>query len=115
MLNLLITYDKTAWSSSPTFMDLDRCLTEYISSELKEKYSGLSKDAIDELKNIPCIFTYEKCHKSDAYIGFIKNILINSKSVRIDYELTGQEIAFDDLMQVSNLLNIGIFEWNRTH
>lgn len=115
MLNLLITYDEAAWTNSQTFMEPERCLKEYISPELKEKYSSLSKDAIEELKNIPCIFAYEKCQKLDAYIGYIKNILIYQKSVRIDYELTGQEVAFDDLMQLSDLLDIGTWEWNRTH
>lgn len=115
MLNLLITYDETAWTKSQTFMEPERCLTEYISQDLKEKYSGLSKDAIEELKKIPCVFAYEKCHELDAYIGYIKNILIYQKNIRIDYELTGQEIAFDDLMQLSDLLDIGTWEWNRTH
>lgn len=118
MLNLFITYDETAWIKSQTYMmDTERCLTEYILPELKEKYSSLSKDAIEELKNIPCIFAYEKCHKLDAYIGYIKNIIIYQKSVRIDYKLTGQQIAFDDLetARLSDVLDIGKFEWNRTH
>lgn len=115
MLNLLITSDSGAWVTSPVFMDYERCLTEYILPELKEKYSSLSKDVIDELKNIPCIFAYEKCHKLGAYIGYIKNIHICQKGVRIDYELTGQEIAFDDLMQLTDLLDMSTWEWNRTH
>ena len=115
MINLLITYDSTAWTKSPAFMESERCLTEYILPELKEKYSDLSKEAIEELKEIPCIFAYEKCHKLDAHIGFIKNIDIYQKRTKIDYELTGQVITFDDLVQLTDMLNMSTWEWNRTH
>ena len=96
-------------------MESERCLTEYILPELKEKYSVMSKEAIEELKEIPCIFAYEKFHKLDAHIGFIKDIDIYQKGIRIDYELTGQVITFDDLMQLTDILDMGTWEWNRTH
>ena len=115
MINLLITYDSTAWTKSPVFMEPERCLTEYILPELKEKYSNLSNEMIEQLKEIPCIFAYEKFHKLDAHIGFIKNIDIYQKGIRIDYELTGQVIPFDDLMQLTDILDMSTWEWNRTH
>lgn len=115
MLNLLITSDEKAWTKSPAFIEQNRCLTECILPELKEKYSDFSKDAIEELKKIPCIFAYEKFHKLDAYIGFIKNVITYQKGIRIDYELTGQEIKFDDLMQLTDILDMDTREWNRTH
>lgn len=115
MLNLFITSDNTAWTKTPAFMEQDRCLTEYILPELKEKYSDLSKQAIEELTKIPCIFAYEKFYKLGAYIGFIKNVITYQKGIRIDYELTGQEIEFDDLMQLTDILDMDTWEWNRTH
>jgi Hydrogenase maturation factor len=115
MINLLITSDGTAWTKSPAFLEPERCLTEYILPELKEKYSTLSPRAINELKTIPCLFTYEKFHKSEGYVGFIKNIDIYQKGIKIDYELTGQVITFDNLMQLTELLDMGTWEWNRTH
>lgn len=115
MLNLLITSDNTAWDKSPAIIEKERCLTEYILPELKEKYSDFSKEAIEELKKIPCVFAYEKFHKLDANIGYIRNIEIYQKGVRIDYDLTGQKIVFDVLMQLTDLLDIGTWEWNRTH
>lgn len=115
MLNLLITSDSSAWTKTPAFMQPERCLTEYIFPELKEKYSDLSNKSIDELKNIPCLFAYEKMHKLDAYIGYITNIDLYQKGIRIDYKLTGQVIAFDDLMQMTDLLDMSTWEWNRTH
>ena len=117
MLNLLITSDINAWKKSPAFMEPDRCLTEYILPELKDKYSSLSKDIIEELKEIPCLFAYEKFHKSDAYIGYIKNIDFYQKGIKIDYKITEQTIAFEDLVnaQLSDWLDMSTFEWNRTH
>lgn len=115
MINILITSDGTAWTKSPAFMEPERCLTEYILPELKEKYSALSKEVIKELKGIPCIFAYEKFHKLDAHIGFIKNIDFYQKGIKIDYELTEQVIAFDDLMRLTDLLDMSTWEWNRTH
>lgn len=115
MLNLLITSDSSAWVKSPAFMEPERCLTEYILPELKDKYSTLSKEAIEELKEIPCLFAYEKFHKLDAYVGFIKNIDFYQKGIKIDYEFTGQVIAFDDLMQLTDILDMNTWEWNRTH
>lgn len=115
MLNLLITSNGDAWTKSPAFMESDRCLTEYILPELKNKYSDLSIEAVEEIKKIPCLFAYEKFHKFDAYIGFIKNIDSYQKGIKIDYELTGQVIAFDNLMQLTDLLDMDTWEWNRTH
>lgn len=115
MLNLLITSDNTAWTKKTTLMEQDRCLTEYILPEFREKYSDLSIEAIQELVKIPCVFAYEKMHKLDANIGNIKNIEIYQNGIRIDYELTGQVIAFNDLMQLTDMLDMSTWEWNRTH
>lgn len=115
MLNLLITSDESAWTKTPVFMEPERCLTEYILPELKEQYSGLSKKAIEEIKKIPCLFAYEKFHKLDANIGLIKNVDSYQKGIKIDYELTEQVIAFEDLMQLTDLLDMSPWEWNRTH
>lgn len=115
MLNLFITYDNTAWKKSPTFMEKNRCLTEYILPEFKEKYSDFSIESIQELVKIPCVFAYEKMHELDANIGYIKNIEFYQNDIRIDYELTGQVIAFNDLMQLTDMLDMSTWEWNRTH
>lgn len=94
------------WKSSPAFFDQNRCLTEYISSELRERYASLSSKVIDELKRFPCIFAYEKHAKKDAEIGYITKVEVRQTNVRID---------FDDLILISDLLDMGSWEWNRTH
>lgn len=115
MLNLIMTSCEDSWEKSPAFLDKERCLTEYILPELKDKYSILSDEVIEEIRQLPCIFTYEKPFKKDAYIGNIKNVEIYQKNVRIDFELSGEKIAFEDFIQLSDLLDMGAWEWNRTH
>ena len=103
------------WKSSPAFFDRNRCLTEYISSDFRERYSSLSAEVIDELKRFPCVFAYEKYAKQDAKIGYLTQVEIRQTNVRIDFELTGDSIAFDDFIMLSDLLDMGSWEWNRTH
>lgn len=115
LLNLIITSYENHWTSSPAFFEKERSLTEYILPELKEKYASLSDDAIEELKQIPCIFAYEKQLKQDAYIGKIKRIESRQSNVLIEFELSGEKIAFEDLTLLTDLLDMHTWEWNRTH
>lgn len=48
-------------------------------------------------------------------IGRIKNIEVQQTNIRIDYELNGESIAFEDFIQLSDMLDISTWEWNRTH
>lgn len=115
MINLIMVYADNTWDKSPAFIDPERCLTEYILPEYKEKYSDFSIESIKLLKQLPCIFAYEKQKKKDAVIGCIKNIEVQQTNIRIDYEISGESIAFDNFIQLSGLLDMGTWEWNRTH
>ena len=115
MINFIMVYDDSAWNKSPAFIDRERCLTEYILPEYKEQYSNFSEESIKQLKQLPCIFAYEKPIKKDAVIGYIKNIEVQQTNIRIDYELCGESISYEDFIQLSNLLDMGAWEWNRTH
>ena len=115
MLNLIIVYADDKWSASPASFERNRCLTEYMPPELEQQYVGLSADVINEIKQYPCIFAYEKVNEKDALIGYIKNVDIQQKNVWIDYELTGEIIAYEDLIRLTDLLDMGPWEWNRTH
>lgn len=110
-----MTSGDNMWKNSPAFFDKGRCLTEYISSDLKERYSSLSSEVVEELKRFPCVFAYEKYAKKDAEIGYITNVEVRQTNVRIDFELTKDKIAFDDFLLLSDLLDMGSWEWNRTH
>lgn len=115
MINLFVSGIETEWEQSPGFMPKLRCLTEYILPQYKEMYLPLTDETIQELKQIPCIFTYEKACGKDAYIGRILNITVRQNDVRIDYELTGDMIDHETFSSLSQLLDMGSWEMNRTH
>lgn len=115
MINLFISGNENQWEKSPSFMPKTRCLTEYILPEYKEKYLPLTESTITLLKQIPCIFTYEQGHDRDAYIGYINNILVRQNDIMIDYELTGDIITHEVFLGLSQLLDMGAWEMNRTH
>lgn len=103
------------WNTPPSFFDKSRCLTEYILPELKTEYGLFSQESIKKVLEFPSIFAYEKSQHEDAYIGKILNIHIQQTNVRIDYKLTGERITFENFIQLSDLLDISNWEWNRTH
>lgn len=88
------------WDKSPVFFDRGRCLTEYILPDLKEKYVNLSEEAITDLKELPCVFAYEKFIKQDAKIGKVL------KFARQMYVLTLNFLGTEShIMIFFNLLN----------
>lgn len=115
MINLFVTSNEECWENVPAYMPKERCLTEYILPEYKNKYISLNEEVIEELKQIPCIFAYESRCKKDACIGKILEITVRQKDVRIDYELTGERIDLDNVLDMSTILDIGTWEMNRTH
>ncbi len=115
MINLFISGNETEWEKSPGFMPKMRCLTEYILPEYKDKYLPLSEVTIELLKQIPCIFAYEQNCGCDAYIGFIKDIFVRQNDVMIDYELTGETISHEVFSGLTQFLDMGAWEMNRTH
>ena len=115
MINLFITFSPDKWDRSPAFVEKDRALSEYILPAFQEKYAALSPQAIDELKATPCLFAYEKVHKKDIAVGRITSIIPQQTNIRIDFELTGQTIPFDSIDGISDVLDMGAWEWNRTH
>ena len=115
MINLFITFSPDKWDRSPAFIEKDRALTEYILPAFQEQYAALTSQAIDELKAAPCLFAYEKVHKKDIAVGRITSIIQQQTNIRIDFELTGQTIPFDCIDEISDVLDMGTWEWSRTH
>lgn len=115
MINFLMTSNENAWEQSPAFFPKDRILTEYLLPELKEKYGTLNENVIHELKDLPCVFCYEKYIKKDALIGYITDLTLQRTNARIDYTLTGERISHEKFLQLSALFDMGQWEWSRTH
>lgn len=115
MINLFVCYDVEKWKSNTDLLERDRCLTEYIMPEFKATFGTLNNEYIEQIKRIPCIFTYEQVHRKDAYIGRITDISVRQLNVKIDYELTGDIIRFEDFVNLAPRLDMGHWELNRTH
>ncbi len=115
MINLLVSSNKDEWESNTSFMERSRCLTEYIMPNFKERFGGFGDQEIEELKRLPCIFAYEQfCHK-DAHIGTIIDISVRQNNVYIEYQLSGEIIRYENLIDIAKLLDLGTWELNRTH
>ena len=103
------------WESTPACFPRERCLTEYIMPEFRERFSSLGAKEIRNLKKIPCIFAYESINNKDAYLGCLNNITVRATDVLIDFRLTGETIRIENNRQIQSLLDIGRWEMNRTH
>jgi hypothetical protein len=114
MINLFIGVNLSELKSTPICFPIDRCLTEYIMDDLKERFSSLGQSEIEELKKMPCIFADEGINK-DAYIGNIVNITERDTNVMIEYRVTGETIRIENNNGILPLLDSNRWEMNRTH
>lgn len=117
MYNLLISSDEDNWSGEAFFLETSRCVREHTDKKLVAKYSDLSKSAIEELLQFPCIFAYEKACKKNPKFGFITNVTARQGQVRIEYEIieTDNFLSYKKLTELLFELDISEFELNRTH
>ena len=58
MINLFISANENDWETDDTLFPADRCLTEYILPQYKQKYASLGDAEIETIKTFPCIFAY---------------------------------------------------------
>ena len=116
MYNLIITSSPRYWEQSPKTFILNR-LFEYTHDLLRERFVSLDGTALQELLGLPTLFAYEDANREDARIGRIFELRRRQKEVRIDFELNKDlpSISFSDLKRLDWELDIGEWEYNRTH
>lgn len=117
MYNLIITSDKKAFNGDSFFMDIDRCITEYTDNSIKEKFSSLDENVVNEIRRFPTIFAYENfCNKNPKF-GIIRGIERRTNKIRIDYEILSlpKFITYKQLEKFQSELDISDWELNRTH
>lgn len=117
MYNLLVSSDFQAWEGDPCLMETLRCVREYTSSEIVQRFGTLDSVAITELKRLPCIFAYESYCQKPPKFGVISAISKRQDKVRIQYEVREIEpfLTSDDLATLASKLDIDNWELNRTH
>lgn len=114
LYNLLISGNENAWESNSVIFDLNRCIVEYTDKDLIDRFVKLDKNEVNEIKNFPCIFAYEDYCNKDAFIGYIKDILVRQNGVKITFEKVGM-LSIENLHELQFELDIRSWELNRTH
>lgn len=112
--NLLISGNEEAWEEDTVMFDLSRCIREYTEKDLVEKYIKLGIDEISELKKYPCIFAYEDYCEKNASLGYITDVLVRQGKVKITFNKV-EEVSSESLHKIQFELDIGDWEFNRTH
>jgi TIR domain len=117
MFNLLVSGLEDAWTGAPFQIELSRCVREYTAPNITSRYAKLDKDAVSELKKLPCIFAYESGLKLPPKFGFIRDIIHRQGQVRIQYEIHVVEpfLSASNLEEMTFELDIGKLELYRTH
>lgn len=90
--NLFVIGDEQ-YNGTYFYVPKNRALTESISPEIKNKYSSLSNDAINEIKSFPAIFCSENHNNAktdqdqEAIIGTISDIEIRKNEIKIGFNV----------------------------
>ncbi len=94
--NLIVYGDDPGVFTKPGHITLEkeRCLVEenFISLDLKNKFSSLTKENIEELKSFLCLFASENKHsgwteeKHYAVVGQLADIKIRSNGIELYYQ-----------------------------
>ena len=100
-------------------IELNRCVREYTSNQIFEKYGDLGEDEIRQLRCFPCIFAYELGNNIDPKFGQIVDVTVrkSQKKVRVDYRIIQLE-SFLTAAQLGDMnfeLDISDWEMGRTH
>lgn len=92
-------------------------LFEHTHDRLKERFRSLEGAALEELLGLPTLFAYEHENAEDARIGKISELRKRGDEVRVDFEFDRElpTISYSDLKRLDWELNIGEWEFNRTH
>lgn len=106
-------------------MDKSRSLTKgSVNDEVFERFSGLSPEAIEDIKTFPSIFANENTAysgKTDpeqlCYYGFVKEIKVQDNGIKIYFTPTCQirQQKIMDLWQELDFSRVGVTTLNRTH
>jgi hypothetical protein len=115
MYNLLVTAAEGAWNLPAYEYDRTRFL-EYTAESLKAKFQKLNAAAIEELKSLPSLFTYEGADEQ-VRIGYIRQVRERDRGILIEYEFDEniQPFRFSILAPLKLRLDIKSREMSRTH
>lgn len=117
MYNLFIASNRDAWEGEPWQVEMSRCVREYTSGPISQRFAELDTAAIDALKKLPCIFGYESGRQVNPKFGRILDVIKRQGQVRVEYEVIPVDpfLTADILEGMMFELDIEKWELNRTH
>lgn len=116
MFNLLIHHDPEFWSTSPVEFDKSRAAVEYTVDNISERYKFFTDEAIEELKQFPCLFVVEN-EQVPTRIGKILNLRVRSNTIVIEFQFDAilPELRIGTIQDIGVDIDLGRWEISRTH
>jgi len=120
MYSLFVSSSADSWNGGPFLLELSRCVREYTTDKLTDRYGELMPPEVDELRRLPCIFAYENgCGKNPKF-GVVRDIIKRQGQALIEYDILPLDpfLTLEDLREdraLLFLLDIREWEMNRTH
>lgn len=118
MYNLFVTAVQDQWKKTGAYeLDRSRCVREYTDDEIATRFKAFTKDDVEALSTLPCLFAYEDPIKKPAKLGWLTKIKAGANLVRIEYELESglPNVTPAKLKKLTSELDITDWELNRTH
>lgn len=117
MYSLFVSGNDEAWDGEPYTLEISRCVREYTDTNITEKYAEFTPEKIEEIRQFPCIFAYERACEKNPLFGIVREITQRQGKAKIEYELVELDrfISHDDILEMSFELDISDWEMNRSH
>lgn len=115
MFNFLMHHDEDFWDARVVDFTRTRAF-EYTIDKLNERYRDFSQSSIEEMKNLPTIFSVEQ-EAVLSRIGYITDIVVGYREITISFEFDPilPPIEANKLKEFSTELDIKEWELYRTH
>lgn len=116
MYNLLVSADIESWRGGPFTFERERFL-EHTDEDIQIKYREITDSKINEIIQFPCVFAYESYCELDPLFGFIKEVQIRSKKIKVYYEVIDLDafLTWKQIKEIRFELDINRLELSRTH
>lgn len=116
MYNLFISGEDQAWETNFYNIDKSRFL-EYTNTNIVNRFKNATIKEIEKLKELPCLFAYERINKKDARIGYLTDISDEGKSYRLEYYFDEKYKPISSLTieDLADKLDLRHWELHRTH
>jgi hypothetical protein len=116
LYNLLMR-GMVGWDETPFELERSRCVHEYTTDAIEERYQKFDDAAVRALRSFPCLFAYESGVTEPARVGWITGIRTRGNSLVIEYKFEEllPPIPVGEITKLMNALDISKMEVYRTH